>query len=289
MARNKPRIRLPGGFQIPPFGIHQFLALMIVCIALWSLAVLWLGIQAGSQWVGSWQQEIRIHVYLDRSKRGQSDALLQELSKIPGIEQVRRISPAEATRWMQEWLGNTGLQAREIEHRLPETFELFLGPKVHDFLFADIRDAAGRFQAKINEDEIGLAKAHRWLGKIRLMLLFATLIMGIAMALIISNTLRMILLARAEEIHLMRLMGAKEWFVRMPFMLEGIVLGGGAGGLAWLLLWPLVLLTDEWMSNLSIDLHIGILLPALIAGGALTGFLGALVATMRVVSPDSPD
>ena len=104
------------------------------------------------------------------------------------------------------------------------------------------------------------------------------------MALIISNTLRMMLLARADEIHLMRLMGAKEWFVRMPFILEGVLLGGVAGLTAWILLWPLVLGAGEWLEMLQVDLNNWVLLLPLLLGGALVGASGAVVATTRVVS-----
>jgi len=108
------------------------------------------------------------------------------------------------------------------------------------------------------------------------------------MALIISNTLRMTILARADEIHLMRLMGAQEWFVRMPFILEGMVLGAGAGVAAWLLLWPVVIGTDEWLSTMQVDLSIGMMIFPLILGGGLVGTLGAMLATANVSNGEVP-
>ncbi|MDX8401386.1 MAG: hypothetical protein R8K47_02010, partial [Mariprofundaceae bacterium] len=95
--------------------------------------------------------------------------------------------------------------------------------------------------------------------------------------------------ARADEIHLMRLLGAREWFVRMPFVLEGLALGAGAGGLAWLLEWPLAWWSGEWLDALGVALPVWGLLPMLVAGGAVTGCIGALIATARVVAPDSPE
>ena len=278
------RVRLPGGFNLPPFGIHQFLALTIVCVAIWSLGVLWLGMQAAGQWVGGWQGDIRVHVYLDAGHADQAAGLKDELSRIKGVAGVQEIKPAEAARWMQTWLGDVQLDSRELERRLPLTFELSLASEVPEFLFADIRDAAERHLAHVNEDEVSLAQAHRWLGQIRFLVGFASLILALAMALIISNTLRMILIARADEIELMRLLGAKEWFVRLPFILEGMVLGAGAGLCAWLLLWPLVLAASDWLERLTIDPHVGVLLLPLLLGGTLIGCLGALLATTRVVS-----
>ena len=279
--------RLPGGYNLPPFGVHQFLALIIVCISLWALGVMWLGMQAAGKWVGSWQQDIHLHVYLDNTEAGKAEELGEKLAAIPQVVSVRRISAEEAAEWVQGWLQNAGLGQEELARRLPITFELSLQGEQPEFLFADVRDAARLFGARVNEDEVSLAQAHHWLSKIDYLLWFATLILASAMALVISNTLRMILLARADEIHLMRLLGAKEWFVRMPFVLEGLLLGGGAGLMAWLLLWPLVWGAEEWLSALQIDLSTWGLVIPLLLGGALVGGMGAMIATVRVVSSET--
>jgi len=281
--------RLPGGFQLPPFGIHQFLALIIVCVALWALGSVWLGLQGAQQWVGSWQENVRLHVYLPVENRGDIKELNERLRSLDGVDSVRQISREEAAVWMQGWLGDTSLNVSKFAKQLPESLELTLSDSEQEFLFSDIRDEAARFGASVNEDEVQMANAHRLLQSIRNLAWFATLIIALAMAMIVSNTLRMILLARADEVHLMRLLGAKEWFVRMPFILEGALLGGGAAILAWILLWPLVLGVSDWTDGLSIDLHPFVLLLPLLAGGAVVGCLGAVVATARLVSPDSVD
>ena len=279
--------RLPGGFNLPPFGIHQFLALIIVCISLWALGVMWLAMQAAGQWVGSWQQEIHLHVYLDSAKSDKTQELSKSLAAIPSVASVRKISADEAAAWMRSWLENVGLEQKELAVRLPVSFELTLLQTVSEFIFSDIRDVAERFGAQVNEDEVNLARVHQWLSKLSYLVWFASLIMALAMALIISNTLRMTLLARADEMHLMRLLGAREWFVRMPFILEGMLLGAGAGVLAWLLIWPPVWATGAWFAALQVDLSIWGLLPPLPFGGGTVGGLGAVIATARVVSSQS--
>ncbi len=281
--------RLPGGFQLPPFGIHQFLALIIVSVALWSMGSVWLGLQGAQQWVGSWQDSVRLHVYLPVEKGGDIKELSERLTSLHGVSSVRQVSREEAAVWMQGWLGDTSLNVSEFARRLPESLELTLSDAEHEFLFSDIRDEAARFGATVNEDEIQMANAHHLLQSIRNLAWFATLIIALAMAMIVSNTLRMILLARADEVHLMRLLGAREWFVRMPFILEGTLLGSGAAILAWVLLWPLVLGVSGWTDGLGINLHPFTLLLPLLAGGAVVGCLGAVVATARLVSPDSVD
>lgn len=283
---DKVNPRLPGGFNVPPFGIQQTLAVIIVCIALWAVGAIWLGVQTASQWVGGWQDDIHVHVYLDTANAAQEPELRSALEAIPQISALRKISPEEAARWMQEWLDNAGLNQKELVGRLPITFELSLNDEQSQFLFADIRDTASRYGAVVNESEVDMAQAHQWIAQAEYLAWFASLILALAMALIISNTLRMMLLARADEIHLMRLMGAKEWFVRMPFILEGMLLGGIAGLAAWVLLWPLLFGTGEWLEMLQVDLNIWVLILPLLFGGALVGAFGAVVATARVDSSE---
>lgn len=288
-APEQVRIRLPGGFQLPPFGIHQFLALVTVSIALWALGAVWLGLQGAQSWVGSWQGEVKVHLYLQDGGPDGRQRLKEQLQSLKGVHSVAVVSREQAGFWMQHWLGDTTVEIDEFASRLPETLEVTLQAERPEFLLADITDEAERAGARVNEDELHLVQAHEIVDQLKLLAWFATLILGLAMALIVSNTLRMILLARADEVFLMRLMGAKEWFVRMPFVLEGMLLGSGAGFLAWLLIWPLAYFMADWLAGSSIYMQAFLLVFPLALGGAVAGCLGALVATARLTSPDASE
>ena len=56
---------------------------------------------------------------------------------------------------------------------------------------------------------------------------------------IISNTVKLAMFARREEISIQKMVGATNWFIRWPFVIEGMVLGLLAGGLAFLAEWAL--------------------------------------------------
>ncbi len=279
-------MRLPGGWQLPPFGVHQVLALVIVAVALWSVALIWLVLQGAEQWVGSWQDQVKVHVYVDKSHASSIQALMDRLAEIDGVADVRKVDDSEAQAWMEKWLGGSGLDAVNFTQHLPASIEVTLQEPRVETVLDDIRDAAAALDAEINEDELKLVEAGDVLGTIHSLAWFATLILGLAMALIVSNTLRMVLLARAEEVYLMRLMGAKEWFVRLPFILEGVVLGVSAGFVAWVLMWPLIWLTSEWQASLGIALGGWVMFLPLLLGGAVVGGLGAVVATTHMVSPE---
>ena len=276
--------RLPGGFSLPPFGIHQVLAIVIVCVALWSLGTLWLGMQATGQWIGSWQGDVRLHVYLPTQHKDRLQALGEGIEAIPGVGGIRIVERSEAVAWLHSWLGSTGLSDEEMAIRLPLSIEVMPATDAGEFIFDDIRDEARRFGAEVNDEESYLLQARVWLDDIRAISWFGTAILALAMAIIISNTLRMILLARADEVQLMRLLGAREWFVRMPFILEGMLIGAGSGLLAWLLCWPLIIGTSEWLAGFQVNVSgFSILLPLLFVG-AVIGCIGALIATAKLVT-----
>src|SRR6201991_583638 len=61
-------------------------------------------------------------------------------------------------------------------------------------------------------------------------------LLGVASVLLIANTIRLSLYARRREVEVMKLVGATDWFIRWPFVLEGVIVGAMGGLLAVLLL-----------------------------------------------------
>ena len=71
---------------------------------------------------------------------------------------------------------------------------------------------------------------------ISLVFLVAVILLVIASTLLIANTIRLSIFARRREIEVMKLVGATNWFIRGPFMLEGLVCGFVGSVLAVILL-----------------------------------------------------
>ncbi|MDX8393890.1 MAG: FtsX-like permease family protein [Mariprofundales bacterium] len=286
-AQDRDRVigRLPGGYHLPPLGMSQMLAGIIVAIALWTLTLVWLGLDAASQWTGTWQQEISFHIYLEPQQRDDVTPMLLRLQANANIAEARVLKDDEERAWLMSWLGtnNNAEDSQHIADNLPISIEIIPAEGCnHDKLFKWLQDETTRFGMDVNPYEASLARAHHWMSRIRYLTLFVTVLISLAMAIIISNALRMILLARRNEILLMRLLGADEWFIRMPFVLEGLLIGACAGLGAWLLMWPLLLSVSDMLSQLGVVLNGFIPLLPLLVGGAFTGGLGALLATSSV-------
>lgn len=117
----------------------------------------------------------------------------------------------------------------------------------------------------------------------------AALILCFTTIFIISNAIRLTLFARRHEIKIMQLVGATNWFIRVPLVLEGIVFGAiGAAvavGLVSLGSGYIATMVQErfppMLRDLSSGIDRGLFLTSLVSGGALIGALGSLISIRR--------
>jgi cell division transport system permease protein len=115
-------------------------------------------------------------------------------------------------------------------------------------------------------------------------------ILSVVSVVIVTNTIRTAVYHRRKEIEVMKLVGATEWFVRWPFLLEGMLTGllGACVAIALLLVGyrPVVqhLSTQLFFIPLSYDpKFVNVLATEVLIGGALLGFLGSFIGVRRYV------
>ncbi len=145
------------------------------------------------------------------------------------------------------------------------------------------------FEVKFAEDQISLITQLQSFFGFRLLLLSIFLLF--AAILLIWNTIRTAIFARRREIEVMKLVGATDWFIRIPFMLEGLLHGIIGGALASIGLW---VWNTQWTSGVK-DFPEGsgfaalvvtdgydITVMAIMMGiGALAGAIGSGIAASR--------
>lgn len=72
---------------------------------------------------------------------------------------------------------------------------------------------------------------------LNLLFLGLALVLGTSAVVLIANTIRMAIYARRDEVAIMKLVGASNWYIRVPFLLEGMIEGLIGAGLAVLTIW----------------------------------------------------
>jgi cell division transport system permease protein len=134
-----------------------------------------------------------------------------------------------------------------------------------------------------------IKKNEEGFSRIRVALLVGSGVIGIASMVLIVNSIRIAMFARRREIEVMKLVGATNWFIRVPFMAEGFVQGivgsvVGIGIVAGMKGWLLPIFTDS--GGLFADFRLtagdvrGTAIVLLIAG-ALVGVAGSAFAATR--------
>lgn len=118
----------------------------------------------------------------------------------------------------------------------------------------------------------------------------ALLVLGLGILLIIHNAIRLTIFARRHEIRIMELVGATPWFIRIPFLLEGLIYGFAGAVVAALLLSALFVPLIQTSTPL-----IQVLIPAdaeqilrqgliwILLAGACFGFLGSWISLSRSI------
>jgi cell division transport system permease protein len=192
-------------------------------------------------WLVSWsddkKRELAVHVFIaDRATTKQVDELrvLLESDKRVKPGGITFISKAEALEIMRK--RNPELTANLASNPLPASFDVVpvrgedtegIATGVQKARLAAVDEV--RYGKEVSQRILAIARA------IQIVFLIAVFVLLAASTILIANTIRLSVHARRREIEVMKLVGASNWYVRGPFMLEGL-LTGLAGSIAAVLL-----------------------------------------------------
>ncbi len=198
--------------------------LMLVLLA--ALFIVISGLNAGLEFIES---KVAVTARLsDNLLAGRRDQLIAEIEAMPGVASVDYVSPDEAMERLRESYREIG---RELDLGSPDSnIELFASLEIS---LSD-PDASGDVsRALTGRDEVDrvLTKQAEYdtllgiINVIRTVGLIGIGLVGLTVLFMIINTIRIAVYSRANEIEIMRLVGASDSFIRWPFILEGILCG----------------------------------------------------------------
>ncbi len=177
------------------------------------------------------QGQLKVNFYLkDGASEREISEFIQGLKQEPVVRDFEIISKADALDLLRKDLGEDSVLLDNLSRNpLPNTITVTLHPT------EEIRAFREKYAANpmIESSSSGKDWVEQILNLIHLAKVSGTFIvvfLGLASLFIISNTIRLTVFARRHEIEIMRLVGATNWFIRSPFLMEG-VLQGIAGAL----------------------------------------------------------
>ena len=208
-------------------GFMSFASVSTVVVSLMVLGMFLLIFLNTNNLAKHLEKQVQISVYMEDSATGGELATMQEeLEKLPGVVEVVAITKEEALERFKERLGDQDklLNSLGSDNPFPYSFEVHLDKPEHiSEITQKISELpkveTARFGQEVVEQLFNLTKTLRIGGVVLILVLF------MATLFIISNTIRLTVFARRKEVLIMRYVGATDWFIRWPFLLEGMALG----------------------------------------------------------------
>jgi cell division transport system permease protein len=258
------------------------------------VAVLVTGLVAGAlsgaeRLLAAWAGEVRISVYLsdgaDLARAREAAAALA-----PG----RAVEAVPAATGLARLRASLGEQAGILDGVGPDAIPDAVEVAVPGTTLPEARALATRLREVPGADDVDFGTA--WLETLegllrraRVVGLSLLLLLAGGTAVLVSNTLRLAVFARREEIEIMKLVGATDAFVGAPFLIEGLLQGLLGGGLAaGALLGLHAALAPKVAAAVGLAAPLGraavlpwTLLAGLVGGGALVGLVASALALTR--------
>lgn len=266
-------------------------AILTVAVAVMLVGGAILARKAVEHATARWQDGVEFIIFLDPDIPGdQADSIGSEITTHPDVERVVFFDKQDA---YQEFVDFFPDFADTVDaQRLPESYRVV--PR--DASEEVIASLAGQFEVRPGVFEV--VSAQERIGQVRNFaarmntgLLVVAIVVSVASVLLIYNSIRVAIFARRREIEVMKLVGATNSFIRMPFILEGMVHGllgaaVGTGLLAAARPWTENLLAETEGLAIFSDLQVSAAqfnstVVWVIAFGLLFGAVGSGVAAGR--------
>lgn len=241
------------------------------------------------------QLELRVAVH-DDATREDLRGLHAQLADLPNVSEVGFVTKAEALQELEGFLEDDSPIAALRSNPLPANFIVRPDDAANlDTIRQSITPAGpdGRPQPinpviqDVFDRQVERQQIEEVTGALKLVLTVITLLLIGASLMLIGNTIRLSIFTRRREIEVMRLVGATRWFIRWPFMIEGVLVGFVGGVLAILLLWiGKVTIVDPLSSSIGLlsaqgSMPFFTLVLILLAAAILVSAIGSGVTLRR--------
>ena len=277
-------------------AVPSFAALATVLVTMLVLGVFIPIVQATTGAANEVRGRVLLDVYMKTDAKPADVARVRHLlaAETPHVKRVEYVSKQQAYREQVKKFH----EAYELlgSNPLPDTFRVTPDnpdniDKVRDAL-QPLTPSGARTTADPAIDDVKNRKdeTNKILLATRVVKLTTALLAGlliVASILLIANTIRLSLFARRREVEVMKLVGATDWFIRWPFVIEGVILGALGGTLAVLLLAVVkVALVDPLASDFALiaapnTINFGLLIVVLLLASVAVSAAGSGLSLRR--------
>jgi cell division transport system permease protein len=208
-------------------GFMSFASISTVAVALMVLGIFLLIFLNTNNLAKHLESQVQVSVYMqDDANKDELADMKTKLEKMEGVVKVTAVTKAEALQRFKERLGDQQkiLDSLGGDNPFPNSFDVQVKSPdaikgITDKISTLPKVETARFGQEVVEHLFHLTKVMRF-GGVALVIFLAA-----GTLFIISNTIRLTVFARRKEVVIMKYVGATDWFIRWPFLLEGMTLG----------------------------------------------------------------
>ena len=219
-------------------GFMSFASISTVAVSLLVLGMFLLIFLNTNNLAKYLESQVQVSVYMqDDAKAEELTSVKEQLQKMPGVVKVTAVSKEQALERFKERLGDQEqlLNSLGKDNPFPNSFDVQVDNperiKAITPLIGQLpKVETAKFGQEVVEHLFQLTKILRFGGVVLIIFL------AMATLFIISYTIRLTVFARRKEVVIMKYVGATDWFIRWPFLLEGMTLGFFGAILASLLI-----------------------------------------------------
>jgi cell division transport system permease protein len=270
-----------------------FVSITTIIISLLLLGVFTVVTVNTSRFIDMLRTKVEMEAFVQEPISTEQIARLQkQIASIEGIEKVVYISKEEAARIFQQEFGEDIKKVLEF-NPLPPSFKIYL--KEGYRTSASAQTVSDRLASTKGIESIIYRKTLLELidqrtATIHNITLGLGLLVGLSAIFLVSNTIRLAIHAKQRLLRTMELVGATATFIRLPFLLEGLLQGFLGGLVAAGLLYVLLVYVTRLLSlEFSEFIHMDPAFYLLVLGtGVFLGLLGSMISVVRFIKPARP-
>jgi cell division transport system permease protein len=183
-----------------------------------------------SGWIAGWQEGVHVIAFLDDAGVNgvPTDAHDQLLAEVQGWEEVENTTYVNKN---EAWIEYQELFAGQDELLdidptiLPASIRIELvAPELHQSVRFKL-ESQQQVVRQVTTAAESIEQLQNLSNVFRVLGIGLAVVLGLAAVVLIANTIRLAIFARRDEVEIMRLVGASNWYIRIPFLLEGMIEG----------------------------------------------------------------
>jgi cell division transport system permease protein len=267
-------------------GLMAIASISTIALSLAILCAFFLLIMGVHQFVQGELQKFEIAVFMKPAVDAKvTQATAQKIRKMPAVSSVTVVTAEQA--WPEFKKKHAYIDTAGLMNPLPDRLRVTVNdPKAITKLASDIRSLGNLDEVQDGQSDLKnavvIADLVKWFG------FAACVALLLATIFIISNAIRLTVFVRRREIKIMQMVGATNWFIRIPLVIEGVIFGGVGAAIAFVLigagktyLASVVATAIPTMQSVTAGVDDGQLLIAVMFSGVLIGALGSFISIRR--------